>query len=75
VGWSSVAIAIAFVALSMFAFNLLPIPVLNGGHILFALWEWATGRPASEVVRTRASCIGLLFSVVLFGRLFYVFFA
>ena len=30
--------------------NLLPIPVLDGGHIMFSLWEWITGRPVHEKI-------------------------
>lgn len=26
--------------------NLLPIPILDGGHIMFSIWEWVTRRPA-----------------------------
>jgi regulator of sigma E protease len=39
-----------FLNVNLAILNLLPIPVLDGGHILFALWEGATGRPASEKV-------------------------
>lgn len=44
-------IAIAFTSMlniNLAILNLLPIPVLDGGHILFSLWELVTRRPLSE---------------------------
>ncbi len=37
-----------FLNVNLAILNLLPIPVLDGGHILFSVWEWITGRPAHE---------------------------
>jgi regulator of sigma E protease len=55
--WSFVQIgilpALALVRLinvNLAIINLLPIPVLDGGHILFALWQWVTRRPVHEKV-------------------------
>ena len=39
--------------------NLLPIPVLDGGHLLFAAIEKLRGRPVSERIRAVASYVGL----------------
>ncbi|MNC79612.1 Metalloprotease MmpA [compost metagenome] len=39
--------------------NLLPIPVLDGGHLLFYLVEWVRGRPLSERVQAIGVQIGI----------------
>lgn len=39
--------------------NFLPIPVLDGGHMVFLLYEKFRGRPAPEVVRTAATFAGM----------------
>lgn len=48
--------------------NLLPIPVQNGGHLVFLLIEAANGRPPDRLLIT-ASYLGMLFSLVMMGRL------
>ena len=47
--------------------NLLPIPILDGGHILFLAVEKVRGRPVSEKVRAAAGYVGLalLLSIML----------
>lgn len=45
--------------------NLFPIPLLDGGHLVFHAWEWATGKPLPERVLTVALSIGL-FVVIAF---------
>ena len=39
--------------------NLLPVPVLDGGHLLFAVIEKVRGRPVSERIRSTAGYVGL----------------
>lgn len=42
---------LAYLSISLGVLNLLPIPVLDGGHLLFYLIEWARGRPLSDRVQ------------------------
>ena len=39
-----------FLNVNLAILNLLPIPVLDGGHIVFSAWEWIAGRPAHRFV-------------------------
>lgn len=39
-----------FLNVNLAILNLLPIPVLDGGHVVFSVWEWVTGRPVHEKV-------------------------
>ena len=41
-------IFLALISISLGVLNLLPVPVLDGGHLMYYLWEAATGRPVSE---------------------------
>ena len=51
---------LAFVSLSLGVLNLLPIPILDGGTLLYYLFEGATGRPVSELWQTRLRYGGVL---------------
>ena len=42
---------LAYLSISLGVLNLLPIPVLDGGHLLFYLVEWVRGRPLSDRVQ------------------------
>jgi regulator of sigma E protease len=58
---------IAFVSISLGVMNLLPIPVLDGGHLLYYAVEVLTGRPVSErfgAIAQRAG-IGILMTLML----------
>ena len=50
---------LAYLSISLGVLNLLPIPVLDGGHLLFYLIEWARGRPVSEKVQGWGMQIGI----------------
>lgn len=39
---------LALISVSLGVLNLLPLPVLDGGHLMYYLWEWATGKPVSD---------------------------
>lgn len=52
--------------------NLIPIPGLDGGHVLFTLWEMITGKPVPQKVLENAQMIGVIFllglMVLIFGN-------
>ena len=48
--------------------NILPIPALDGGHVIFLLYEMISGRPPSDQFLTRAQVVGM---TILFTLLIY----
>lgn len=48
-GLTSYVLFVALISVSLGVLNLLPLPVLDGGHLMYYLWEWATGKPVSPV--------------------------
>jgi regulator of sigma E protease len=65
---------VALISVSLGVLNLLPLPVLDGGHLMYYLWEAATGRPVSDVWMERMQRGGVallvaLMSVALFNDL------
>ena len=52
--------------------NLIPIPGLDGGHVIFTLWEIITGKPVPQKVLENAQMIGVIFllglMVLIFGN-------
>ncbi len=50
---------LAYLSISLGVLNLLPIPVLDGGHLLFYMVEWVRGRPLSERVQAWGMQIGI----------------
>ncbi len=51
---------VALISVNLGVCNLLPFPVLDGGHLLFLLIEWLMGRPPPPVVKETAQWIGLV---------------
>lgn len=47
-GVTSYLLFLALISVSLGVLNLLPLPVLDGGHLMYYLWEGVTGRPVSE---------------------------
>ncbi|AOJ01588.1 MULTISPECIES: RIP metalloprotease RseP [Burkholderia] len=73
-GWSAFLSFLALVSISLGVLNLLPIPVLDGGHLLYYLVEAATGKAVSErwqLILQRAGliCIVALSAIALFNDL------
>jgi regulator of sigma E protease len=54
---------LAFISISLGVVNLLPIPVLDGGHIVMYAVEWIRGKPLSERLQVIGSQIGLMLIV------------
>lgn len=50
---------LALVSVSLGVLNLLPLPVLDGGHLMYYLWEGITGRPVSELWMGRLQRVGV----------------
>ena len=62
---------LALLSLSLAIINLLPIPVLDGGHLLYYLIELAKGSPLSERAMVAGQYIGLALLAGLMGLAFY----
>jgi regulator of sigma E protease len=62
---------IALVSINLGIVNLLPIPVLDGGHLVFILFEKIKGSPVSEKVQGYAQWVGLAAIGLLIIFLFY----
>ena len=62
---------LALLSVSLAIINLLPIPVLDGGHLLYYLIELAIGRPLGERAMAAGQYLGLAFIAGLMGLAFY----
>ncbi len=47
-GLTQYLVFLALISVSLGVLNLLPLPILDGGHLMYYLWEAVTGRPVSE---------------------------
>ena len=71
IGLASFLSFLAIVSLSLGILNLLPIPLLDGGQIVYQLAEWIKGSPLSERAQLVGQQIGIVFLVLLMGVAFY----
>lgn len=70
-GATSFVFFIALLSINLGILNILPIPVLDGGHLVFFFIEAATGRPVSIKVREIAQQAGILILILLMIFVFY----
>ncbi|HEX9778509.1 MAG TPA: RIP metalloprotease RseP [Geopsychrobacteraceae bacterium] len=68
---SAVLSILAFISIQLGILNLLPIPILDGGHIFFYFFEMVFRRPLSMWAREVAQQIGLLLLILLMLLAFY----
>ena len=66
--WQDFLMLTAFVSIILAVMNLLPIPGLDGGYVLFLLFELVSGRKVSDKVMEKATTVGL---VLLLGLMLY----
>jgi len=68
-GWMSVLFFAALISVNLGVLNLLPIPALDGGHIMFNLYEMITRHAPSEAVLIKLTIAGwvVLFSLMGLG--------
>ncbi len=64
-GLTSFVFFIALLSTAVGLLNLFPIPVLDGGHLVFHAWEAATGRPPSDKALRVAMTTGLVLMLAL----------
>jgi regulator of sigma E protease len=65
---------LALISISLGVLNLLPLPVLDGGHLMYYLWELLAGKPVSEswmdaLQRMGVAILLLMMSVAVFNDL------
>ncbi len=70
-GAANLLFFIALVSINLGILNLLPIPVLDGGHLMFFSIEAVTGRPVSLRTREIAQQVGILLLMMLMVFVFY----
>jgi regulator of sigma E protease len=58
-GMLPLVLFMAFLSVNLAILNLLPIPVLDGGHLIFLFIEGIRGKPLSLALRLRLTQIGL----------------
>lgn len=61
----------ALISINLFLLNLFPIPILDGGHLLFFAVEGARGRPVSIRTMEIANQVGMVFILMLVGLTFF----
>lgn len=68
--WQGFWMATALISIILAFMNILPIPALDGGHVMFLLYEMISGRKPNEKVMEYAQVIGffLLIALVLFAN-------
>jgi len=68
-GWMSVLFFAALISVNLGVLNLLPIPALDGGHIMFNLYELVTKHVPSEAAVIKLTIVGwvILFSLMGLG--------
>lgn len=71
-GLTQYVLFLALISVSLGVLNLLPLPVLDGGHLMYYLWEGVTGHPVSDVWTERLQRVGIglllvMMSIALFN--------
>jgi len=70
-GWISFVSFLALVSVSLGVLNLLPVPLLDGGHLMYYVAEVLTGRPVSERTMEIGSRIGMTLLLLLMSFALY----
>jgi len=77
-GLTQYLLFLALISVSLGVLNLLPLPVLDGGHLMYYLWEGITGKPVSQawmetLQRGGVAILFLLMSIALFNDITRLF--
>jgi regulator of sigma E protease len=60
-GWEEFIFLIGFISVAIGFFNLLPLPLLDGGHGAFYFWEGLAGKRLTPETQEKANTVGLAF--------------
>lgn len=60
VGWSYFIKMMAIISINLFLLNLLPVPVLDGGHLVFYFIELVTGKPVGMRIKLIGQQVGVV---------------
>jgi regulator of sigma E protease len=71
-GFAELLKFLGFLSVNLAVLNFLPIPVLDGGHMVFLVWEAVTRRRPSERVVVAATYLGMFFILGLMGTVIYL---
>ncbi len=63
--WEQFWLLTAMLSIMLAVLNLLPIPALDGGHVMFLLYEMISGRKPSEKFLERATTVGMILLLAL----------
>jgi len=70
-GWLSFATFLALISISLGVLNLLPIPLLDGGHLMYYSLEFIKGSPVSERAMELGQRVGLALLLFIMAFAFY----
>ena len=67
-GITSLLLFLTFLSVNLAILNFLPIPALDGGHMVFLSWEMLTGKPPNERLQIALTLVsvGCLLMLMLF---------
>ncbi len=71
-GWVAMLLFLGFLSVNLAVLNFLPIPVLDGGHMVFLLWEALTRRKPNEKLLIGATYVGFAFLLCLMALVLYL---
>ncbi|MDE6503178.1 MAG: site-2 protease family protein, partial [Muribaculaceae bacterium] len=63
--WLTFWETVAFLSIILAFMNVIPIPALDGGHVMFLIWEMITGRKPSDKFLEYAQMAGMFFLLAL----------
>lgn len=70
-GMTQYLLFLALISVSLGVLNLLPLPVLDGGHLMYYLWEGLTGKPVSDAVMEHLQRGGIAVLLVMMSIAFF----
>ncbi len=71
IGWRPSLITLALISISLGILNLLPIPILDGGQVVYQLAELVKGKPVSERALLLGQQIGIAMLILMMTLAFY----